>query len=95
MSDIKYDFSQLSSGQQDMNAGATRIDDILENLGGQIRPLVESFVGDASTSYYAAQHKWDSLSMNLNQLFAQASAQVGTSAENMANSDRSSAGLFR
>lgn len=91
---ISYDFSQLASGQEDMNAGATRIDNVLENLEGQVRPLIERFVGDASMAYYTAQHKWDGLSANLNSLFAQASAQVGASAESMSNSDRSSAGLF-
>ncbi len=91
---IRYKLDELSTGQSDMNKGATQLDDILEDLGGQVRPLIERFVGTASSAYYAAQHTWDNQAMDLNNLFVRGAAQVGTSAENMGNQDRSSAGLF-
>lgn len=91
---IRYKFDELSSGQEDMNAGATRLDDILNNLEGQIGPLIERFVGDSATAYYAAQHRWDSQATDLNNLFVRGSSQVGASAESMYNQDRTTSGLF-
>ena len=56
---IRYKLDELATGQSDMNKGATQLDDILEDMGGQIRPLIERFVGSAASAYYASQATWD------------------------------------
>lgn len=91
---IRYDLEALSTGQADMNKGATQIDDILEELGAQIQPLIERFVGNASAAYYQSQAAWDRNAAELNAIFVQGSNQVGNSAENMSGTDNSSANRF-
>lgn len=91
---IRYVPSQLDEGQQDMNKGATLVDDILVDLGAQIRPLVERFVGASASAYYASQTRWDQKAAELNGIFAQAAAQVGRSTNDMVDTDRSGSGRF-
>lgn len=95
MKNIRYNLDQLLTGQEDMNKGATNIDDILEVLEGQVGPLIERFVGDSSTAYYAAQFKWNNQSAELNSMFVQGSNQVGNSAQNMNQADTTGANRFR
>ncbi|MEZ7897985.1 MAG: WXG100 family type VII secretion target [Flaviflexus sp.] len=91
---MRYDLEALSTGQTDMNKGATSIDDILEGLAAQVGPLIERFVGNASGAYYTAQAQWDRKAAELNAIFVQGSNQVGTSAENMGGTDNAGANRF-
>lgn len=73
---IKYDFAQISNAATDIRSSAARIDGQLADLKDMIKPMTDSWEGEAATSYRAHQAKWDQAAEDLNRILNQISDTV-------------------
>lgn len=57
---IYVDHAQLDNARTDLENAAKKIQDRLESLEGQLKPLRERWSGQAKESYDGAKATWDS-----------------------------------
>ena len=68
---IKYDFGQIGNTAQDIRSPAANINGQLNELKEVIRPMTQTWEGEAATSYMAHQAKWDQAAADLNEILNQ------------------------
>ena len=73
---IKYNFAQISNTAQDIRSSATRINGQLLDLKDMIKPMTDTWEGEAAASYRAHQTKWDQAAEDLNRILNQIATTV-------------------
>ena len=68
---IKYDFAQISGTASDIRGSVARINGQLDDLKSSIKPMTDSWEGEAAASYRAHQAKWDNAANDLNAILNQ------------------------
>lgn len=68
---IKYNFAQISNTAQDIRSSAQRINGQLGDLKDIIKPMADTWEGEARDAYYAHQAKWDQAAEDLNRILNQ------------------------
>ena len=68
---IKYDFAQISNATADIRSSASRINGQLSDLKDMIKPMTDTWEGDAAVNYRAHQAKWDQAAEDLNRILNQ------------------------
>ncbi len=82
MSEILVTFGELESAQSSIRTTSTTINRELEDLKNYLKPMVDTWSGDASIAYHARQAQWDQAAANLNQVLNQIGVALGTSNQN-------------
>ncbi|GAB3072529.1 WXG100 family type VII secretion target [Corynebacterium aquatimens] len=83
MSVIKYGFGSLATAATDIETSSLAIGAQLEDLKGQIKPMVSAWEGDAADSYLAHQAKWDQAAAELNEILTAISRAVADGNDRM------------
>nr|VDG62374.1 ESAT-6 [Streptococcus thermophilus] len=78
MTVIKYAFNSISNTSQDILQSSREINGRLEELKAQLRPMVDSWDGDAAEAYQLHQSKWDAAAEELNEILTT----IGNTVEN-------------
>ncbi|WIM68139.1 WXG100 family type VII secretion target [Corynebacterium breve] len=65
---IQYGFGKLNGLADDINASSTNVGTELNELKDLLRPIAETWTGDAAEAYQAHQDKWDSAATELNNI---------------------------
>lgn len=68
---IKYDFAQISNTAADIRSSVTRINGQLTDLKDLIKPMTDTWEGEARDAYFAHQAKWDQAAEDLNRILNQ------------------------
>lgn len=68
MSMIKYGFGAISNASQDILASSRTISAQLDELKAQLKPMVDTWDGEASDAYQLHQAKWDAAAAELNEI---------------------------
>jgi 6 kDa early secretory antigenic target len=79
---ILVTFGELESARNSIQATWANISREMEDLKRSLRPLVETWTGDASSAYQAYQTEWDRSANDLNQVLNQIAVALGTSNDN-------------
>lgn len=82
MSEILVTFGELESARSSIQTTWTNISREMEDLKSYLRPMVETWTGDASIAYQAHQAQWDRAANDLNQVLNQIGVALGTSNQN-------------
>jgi WXG100 family type VII secretion target len=82
VSEILVTFGELESARSSIQTTWANINREMEDLKRYLRPMVETWTGDASNAYQAHQAKWDRSVADLNQVLNQIGIALGTSNEN-------------
>jgi WXG100 family type VII secretion target len=62
---ITVDFNQIEAGSQQIISTARSIDELLDNLHGQIQNLDQIWQGSTSSDYQATKNKWETAAHDL------------------------------
>jgi 6 kDa early secretory antigenic target len=76
VSEIKVTFGELHNAQNSIQATWRNINQQMEDLKTYLRPMVETWSGDASIAYKARQAKWDQSAASLHQVLNQIGANM-------------------
>lgn len=82
MNEIKVTFGELHNAQSSIQATWNNINHQMEDLKNYLKPMMETWSGDASIAYQARQARWDRSASNLHQVLNQIGVALGTSNEN-------------
>jgi len=82
MSDLKVNFSALSTAAADIGSGAGQLEQVLANMDRSLQPLRANWTGEASASYEASKAKWTAAITDMKALLADIGRAVGSSAGN-------------
>ena len=91
MDAIKYQFGAIEATAGDINATSGRINALLDDLKGQLQPMVATWEGDSALAYQEAQAKWDRSAAELNTILATISRTVSQGNERMSDVNRQAA----
>jgi WXG100 family type VII secretion target len=61
-------FAELANAAQTIQQTSNNLNSKLDELKQQLRPIVESWTGEAATNYQVQQQKWDQSQGDLNQV---------------------------
>jgi WXG100 family type VII secretion target len=64
---IKVNFSQVEAGSQQILATAKQIDQLLDDLHGQIQSLEQEWTGSTGSDFQNAKHTWETSAHDLQQ----------------------------
>ncbi|WP_199422635.1 WXG100 family type VII secretion target [Actinotalea solisilvae] len=81
MSDLKVNFSALSTAAADISTGANQLEAKLADMDRSLQPLRANWSGEASSSYEAAKAKWTSAISDMKLLLADIGKAVDTSGQ--------------
>jgi WXG100 family type VII secretion target len=79
---ILVTFGELESARNSIQTTWTNISREMEDLKRYLRPLVQTWTGEASSAYQAHQANWDRSAADLNQVLNQIGIALGASNEN-------------
>jgi 6 kDa early secretory antigenic target len=79
---ILVTFGELESARESIATTWKNISQELEELKSYLKPMVDTWTGDASIAYQALQAQWDRSANDLNQVLNQIGVALGTSNEN-------------
>jgi ESAT-6 family protein len=94
VSEILVKFGELEAARHSIQTTWANISQQLEDLKRDLRPLVDTWTGDASTAYQADQAKWDRSAADLNQVLNQIGVALGTSNQNYQASEEKNRARF-
>lgn len=94
MTDIRVDYGVVAGAQNDIDAGSNKISNQLTDMEDQLRPLVEQWTGEASSSYQTAKANWNAALTDMNNVLQQIKGLLGESATNFSQTDRQGAARF-
>ncbi|HWG27968.1 WXG100 family type VII secretion target [Actinospica sp.] len=69
-------FAELANAAQTIQQTSNSLNQKLEDLKSQLKPIVESWQGAAAENYQVQQSKWDSSQTDLNQVLQAIGAAV-------------------
>lgn len=95
MSAIKYQFGEIEASSGDIRSTSARIGSELDDIKRQLQPMVESWEGDASTAYQAAQAQWDQAAAELNQILSTIADTLSEGNNNMSDINRRAAASWQ
>lgn len=90
-SQIKYDFGAIQTAAADINSTAARINQLLDDIKTQIRPMVEAWEGESAAAYQVAQQQWDQSAAELNMVLQTISRTVSAGNDRMSDINRQAA----
>jgi 6 kDa early secretory antigenic target len=79
---IHVTFGEVESARESITTTWKNISQELEELKRYLKPMVETWTGDASIAYQTLQAQWDQSANDLNQVLNQIGVALGTSNEN-------------
>jgi 6 kDa early secretory antigenic target len=82
VSEILVTFGELENAQSSIRTTWTNISREMEDLKTYLKPMVDTWTGDAAIAYNARQARWDRLAADLNQVLNQIGVALGTSNQN-------------
>lgn len=82
MSEILVTFGELEHAQSSIRTTWTNINREMEDLKTYLKPMVDTWSGDAAIAYHARQARWDQLAADLNQVLSSIGVALGTSNQN-------------
>lgn len=88
---IKYGFGEIEAAAADIDSTSQRIANQLDELRTSLQPMVSTWEGESSTSYQAAQAKWDKAALELNSILATIAQTVRTGNDRMIEVNRAAA----
>ena len=91
MSDLKVNFSALSTAAADIGTGANQLEQVLANMDRSLQPLRSSWTGEAASSYEASKAKWTAAITDMKALLSDVGRAVGASGEDYQATERSNA----
>ena len=91
---INVQHGKLDAGSQDVMMAAKDIQNRLDQLEGDLKPLAADWTGDAKQAYDEAKATWDRAIADMIVLLQQASANVSTSNDEYKAADSRGAGRF-
>lgn len=78
---ILVTFGELEGARESITTTWKNISQELEELKSYLKPMVDTWTGDASIAYQALQAQWDQSAKDLNQVLNQIGVALGTSNE--------------
>jgi early secretory antigenic target protein ESAT-6 len=78
---IKIDFGVLSGAAGDISSAASQVQQQLDDLKNQVRPVVAQWEGASSGAYQQAQQQWDTSAADLQQVLASIGTAVAQATE--------------
>lgn len=90
-SQIKYDFGAIQTAAADINSTAARINQLLDDIKAQIRPMAEAWEGESAAAYQVAQQQWDKSAAELNMVLQTISRTVSAGNDRMSDINRQAA----
>ncbi|WP_182112079.1 MULTISPECIES: WXG100 family type VII secretion target [unclassified Actinotalea] len=91
MSDLKVNFSALSTAAADISTGANQIEAKLGDMDRSLQPLRANWSGEASSSYEAAKAKWTSAITDMKALLTDIGRAVDTSGQEYNSTEKNNA----
>ncbi len=91
MSDLKVNFSALSTAAADISTGANQLEAKLADMDRSLQPLRANWSGEASSSYEAAKAKWTSAISDMKLLLADIGKAVDTSGQEYNSTEKNNA----
>jgi len=79
---ILVTFGELESARKSIMTTWKNISQELEELKSYLKPMANTWTGDASIAYQTLQAQWDQSAKDLNQVLNQIGVALGTSNEN-------------
>jgi len=94
MSDLKVNFSALSTAAADIGSGANQLEQVLANMDRSLQPLRANWTGEAASSYEASKAKWTAAITDMKALLSDVGRAVAASGEDYQATERSNAGRW-
>ncbi len=94
MSDLKVNFSTVSTAAADIASGAGQLEATLTDMDSQLQPLKANWQGEAFASYEAAKAKWTAAITDMKALLADIGRQVDTSGQDYQAAERQNTNRF-
>lgn len=91
MSDLKVNFSALSTAAADIRTGANQLEERLVAMDRSLQPLRASWTGEAAASYEATKAKWTSAISDMKALLADIGSAVDSSGQEYQATERNNA----
>ena len=91
MSDLKVNFSALSTAAADIGTGANQLEATLANMDRSLQPLRANWSGEASASYEASKAKWTAAISDMKALLADIGRAVDSSGQEYQATERNNA----
>lgn len=91
MSDLKVNFSALSTAAADISTGANQLEAKLADMDRSLQPLRANWSGEASQSYEAAKSKWTSAISDMKLLLSDIGRAVDTSGQEYNSTEKNNA----
>lgn len=91
---IRVDHAALNQASQDLLTAAKNIDNRLNTLENDLRPLQANWSGSAKDSYHQAKSRWDQAIAEMIQLLTQVSTAVEQSNSEYRQADLRGAARF-
>lgn len=91
MSDLKVNFSALSTASADIGSGANRLEQVLADMDQSLQPLRASWIGEASASYEASKAKWTAAITDMRALLVEIGRAVDSSGQDYQATERTNA----
>ncbi|MBX9245625.1 WXG100 family type VII secretion target [Actinotalea ferrariae] len=91
MSDLKVNFSALSTAAADISTGANQLEAKLADMDRSLQPLRANWSGEASQSYEAAKSKWTSAISDMKLLLTDIGRAVDTSGQEYNSTEKNNA----
>lgn len=88
---IQYDFASIAQTSADIHATNRNINGMLDQLKGDIAPMVAEWEGESATAYQAAQRRWDAAAEELNQVLQTIARAVDNAGSRMSQINNSAA----
>lgn len=91
MSDLKVNFSALSTAASDIGSGANQLEAILDEMDRSLQPLRANWSGEASASYEASKAQWSAAITDMKALLADIGRAVTSSNDDYQSTERANA----
>ncbi|MBN9189248.1 WXG100 family type VII secretion target [Salana multivorans] len=88
MPELAFDPASIATASGDISTGASGVRRILDDMDAQLAPLRETWTGEASSAYTAAQSKWNAAIADMNLLLQDISRAVGDGGQNYDATER-------
>ncbi len=92
---IRVNHAALDQAAADMQQGVKDIQDRLDRLEADLKPLQSDWIGSQQTAYHAAKAKWDTAIQEMNMLLKETHLAVTQSREDYQRADSNGAARFQ
>ncbi len=92
---IRVNHASLDQAAADMQQGVKDINDRLNRLEAELKPLQSDWMGSQQTAYHSAKAKWDQAISEMSQLLRETHLAVSQSREDYQRADANGAARFQ